>query len=170
MSHDFFASTRGRALKFPEGAHGTTHVLFITRPVEMEPQKEGDEQLYWDAERTRPRMQAVVTGYVTEGLSGPRDDGFRSLYVRGGIQKAVSAACRRAGVAQPGPGMILTLEYTHDGTQPDPDRRPPKQYHADLEIVPDWDNDPRFTGAAAASRMDGCPDAVGGMVPEETSH
>jgi hypothetical protein len=145
MSSGFF-STRGRALKFPEGQHGTTHVLYITQDVEEEQQTEGGRPLFWDAEGKRPRMQAIISGYVSEGLTGPDDDGFRSIYARGGIQKAIGAACRRARVREPGFGMILTLTYTHDGRQPDPAKKPPKEYQASLEVVPDAENDDRFMG------------------------
>lgn len=152
MSSGFF-STRGRALKFPEGQHGTTHTLHITQPIVMEQQTENGRPLWWDAAGTRPREQAILSGYVTDGLSGPGDDGFRSIYVRGGIQKAVGAACRRAGVAEPGPGMVLTLEYTHDSPQSDPSKRPPKEYAATLETVTGWENDPRFSGQSGDQRQ-----------------
>lgn len=140
MSSGFF-STRGRALKFAE--HGASHTLYISQPVEEEQQNENGAPLWWDKEQTKPRMQAIVSGYVTEGLTGD-DDGFRSLYIRAGVQRAVGFACRRAGVREPGFGMILTVTYTRDGHQPDASRKPPKEYQATLEVVADAENDPRF--------------------------
>lgn len=157
MNSGSFFATRGRACKFPAGQYGTSHTLFVTQPVEYEPQREKGQPLYWDRERTRPRMQAIISGYVTEGFTGPDDDGFRSIYVRGGIQRAIGIACRRAGVREPDFGMILELEYTHDGVQPDPDKRPPKEYRASLEVIPapEASNDPRFFGRAQTADSDG---------------
>jgi hypothetical protein len=143
MSSGFFSS-RGRALKFPEGEHGTTHTLFITTDVVLEQQEEGGKPLFWDEAKTRPKEQAILSGYVDEELTGPNDDGYRTLYVRGGIQKALSAACRRAEVEEPGFGMKLILTYTHDGTTSDPERKPPKEFFADLELIEDAEQDPRF--------------------------
>jgi hypothetical protein len=149
MSSGFF-STRGRALKFP--AVGTSHVLHISQPTEEEQQVEDGKLLWWDANQTRPRMQAIVSGYVElpDGMTSD-DDGFRSLYIRAGIQRAVGVACRKAGVREPGFGMILTITYTHDGRQPDAAKKPPKEYSAALEVVPDAEGDPRFQAPAGRS-------------------
>ena len=154
MSSGFFNS-RGRALKFPEGEHGTTHTLFITTDVIIEQQEEKGQKLYWDAEKTKPKEQAIICGYVDEDLTGPNDDGYRTLYVRGGIQKALGAACRRAGVEAPGAGMKLIITYTHDGTSTSAERKPPKEFFADLELVEDYEQDPHFQarrGVAPATR------------------
>lgn len=148
MNSGFF-STRGRALKFP--AVGTSHTLYISQPVEEEQQFEDGRPLWWDAAGVRPRMQAIVSGYVASDELASDDDGFRSLYVRAGIQRALGVACRKAGVREPGFGMILTVTYTHDGRQPDPAKKPPKEYSAVLEVVPDAEDDPRFQGPAGRS-------------------
>jgi hypothetical protein len=151
MSSGFFL-TRGQVLKFPK--HGVTHALHISQPVEKVQQSEGGVPLWWDAEQTDPRMQVVVSGYVTEdSLTSDDDDGFRSLYIRAGIQRAVAQACRKANVQAPGPGMILTVTYVSDGHQPDPNRKPPKEYLATIEIVLPWKNDPRFRPGWTARRL-----------------
>jgi hypothetical protein len=149
MSSGFFSAPRGKVLKFP--TVGTRHVLYISQEVELEQQTTMEGEPLWrDPERTKPLEQAVVSGYVTDGLTGA-DDGFRSLYVRAGVQRAIRVACHRARVPEPGFGMVLTIEYTHEGHQPDPSKKPPKEYRANLEIISDADNDPRFLGQGGRS-------------------
>lgn len=160
MSSGFF-STRGKALKFPEQQFGVKHTLYISQEVEYDQQRDYDDDnvlLWWDVEKTRPKMQGVISGYVTEGLNGADDDGFRSLYVRGGLQKAIAQACRKARLSEPGFGMILVIEYTHDGEQADKKKKPPKEYHATIESVENAEEDARFFGTASG----GAPSGGGG--------
>jgi hypothetical protein len=60
--------------------------------------------------------------------------------------------------------MILTVTYTRDGHQPDATRKPPKEYHATLEVVPGAENDPRFLGHAGRSIT-----AARGIVSDEAA-
>lgn len=127
---DRFFSRRGKALKFE--TVGTSHELHITGDVEMQQQTDFDDPtilLWWDEEKTRPKMQALVPGKVTKGLTGPDDDGDRTLYIKGYMQTAVANALKEAGAGRPEKGGVLTVTYTHNGEKKGRGK-PPKMYSA----------------------------------------
>jgi len=128
------------------------------------------QRLWWDEAETWPKMQAVVSGYVLEGLTGPHDDGFRSLFCRGGIQKAVALACRRAHVVAPDFGMVLDIEYTGTGARYDPSEKRPKEYCATITVVADPANDARFFSPLGATNGRTARRAASSLAPGHSAY
>ena len=75
------------------------------------------QPLFW--EDGKPRMQVAVT-LLTELHEDDDDDGLRTVYIKGEMQKAVRAAFAKAGVRGMEDGGKLLIEYTGDG---EPKRR-----------------------------------------------
>lgn len=115
MSNDLdrFFAQRAKALKFD--SVGTSFELHVSEPVVMEQQTDFDsgEPLFWPS--GDKKMQALITGTVKKGLQGPDDDGRRTLYVKGYMQNAVSAAMRAIGGGVPEPGGVLTITFVRTG-------------------------------------------------------
>ena len=109
----------GPALKFP--SIGTRHILTITEEPEVQQQTDFDdgELLWWDAEKTQPKMQMILHGVIpADDRDGADDDGERRLFVKSGLVKAVRQAMRDAKVKAPAPGGALTVAYVKDGPKP----------------------------------------------------
>lgn len=125
-----FFSKRPKALKFED--IGDSYTLHITEDVAMDQQTDYDDgtPLWWDDEKTRPKEQAILVGFIKKGLTGPDDDGERSLYIKGYMQSAVTEALREAKAKVPGPGGVITVTYDHDGPQTDRKKKPPKMFTA----------------------------------------
>jgi hypothetical protein len=110
MTDNFFGGAPG--LSWPKannGAYTDTRLLGVARgglivddpTVQVMTDMQTQATLYWDAERTRPKQQMVVT-LLCDGR-GPGqderdgDDGRRRLYIRSGLVKAVREALQKVG-------------------------------------------------------------------------
>ncbi len=84
---------------------------------------------FWDD--GRPMMQLPVD--VKTDLRDPEqpeDDGTRTLYIRGEMQKAIREAVRKAGAKGLREGGTLTVTYSGDGVVKQRGMNPPKLYTA----------------------------------------
>lgn len=125
---DFFAGGTASA-KFE--APGTTVAGPITRVGEPMQQRDFTTGVpkFWDD--GKPMMQLPVD--VQTELRDPEivnDDGIRTLYVRGEMQKAIRQAVRQAGAPGLRVGGQLSVTYTGDGTAKQRGMNPPKLYAA----------------------------------------
>lgn len=125
---DFFAGGTPSA-KFD--SVGTTVAGTITRVGEPMQQKDfttGAPKTWDDG---RPMMQLPVD--VQTDLRDPEishDDGTRTLYIRGELQKAVRTAVRQAGAIGLRVGGRLSVTYTGDGQAKQRGMNPPKLFSA----------------------------------------
>ncbi len=69
------------------------------------------QQLTWP--NGDPRWQLVVK-IQTDSRDGAEDDGVRALYVKGMLKRAITDACRAAGVASIAEGGRLWVSYVGD--------------------------------------------------------
>jgi hypothetical protein len=89
-----------------------------------------DSPLYWDVEKTQPKMQLVITINTAErNPEIPGDNGDRRLFAKGNMRQAVGTAIRSAG-RNIEEGGTLTVTYVSDGVAPRKGANPPKQYTA----------------------------------------
>jgi hypothetical protein len=92
------------------------------------------EPLFWDEEKTRPKMQVIATLQTTDrDPSDDSDDGRRRVFIKGkNLQDGVKAAVRRAGGQKLELGGRLTVEFA--GEQPsDWGGAAAKLYHVEYE-------------------------------------
>jgi hypothetical protein len=86
--------------------------------------------LYWDEERTRPKMQVIVTLQTDERdpeVAG--DDGARRVYIKGHMEQAMRQAIAAVGWrGKPLEGGELGVKYVKDGIPPERGFNPPKEY------------------------------------------
>jgi hypothetical protein len=130
---DFFGGYP--SLKFP--TVGTSHTITVTA-VEKSQQTDFDtgEPLFWDDGKAREQL--IITGRLAPEDWDPEEEdddpdaGYRRLFVKSGLTKALSLALKRAKTkASQMPGGDLTMTYVDDG--PKPKRGyPPKLYEADF--------------------------------------
>jgi hypothetical protein len=111
---------------------GTTVSGIITRPPEVQRQRELDtgKPKFW--EDGKPRQQIVIHLQTTSrDPEVEDDDGIRALYVRGNMLKAVREAVRKHGAGvRLETGGVLTVTYTGDGERRAAGFNPPKLYSA----------------------------------------
>jgi hypothetical protein len=130
-----FLSTSGYAAKWPKV--GFTVAGTITG-FEMRQQTDYDtgEPLTW--KDGKPRMQLLVhlqcepTGETWEGLANTRveiedDDGARTAYVKGNLQKAFGRAIKEAK-ARLEIGAYVEITRGKDGPKPDPKKQAPHTF------------------------------------------
>ncbi len=93
--NSFLMASGGRSAKFEK--EGDRIVGYITSmDVRQQTDIKSGEPKFWDDAQTQPMMQLVVT-LETEIREDEDDDGMRSVYIRGQMQRAVSDAVRKAG-------------------------------------------------------------------------
>lgn len=91
--NSFLMGGGARSAKFED--EGTVVVGYITHSeVRQQTDLKSGAPLTW--ENGDPRMQLIIT-LETESRDDDDDDGLRTLYVRGQMQKAVSEAVRKSG-------------------------------------------------------------------------
>lgn len=131
----------GKSATFPDV--GTEYDGYIAS-YEMRQQTDfkGGKPMTWDD--GNPRMQLVVTLH-TALREDDDDDGMRTLYVKGNMQKAVRDAVAKAGARGIAVDGRLFVRYVSDGEAPGPKLSPPKMYIAKyappVQAIPD-DGDP----------------------------
>ena len=125
----FLMGTGGRSAKFE--AEGDVAVGYITH-YEMRQQtdiKTGAPKTWDDG---NPMMQLVVT-IDTETREDEDDDGVRTVYIKGQMQKAVSDAIRKAGEHGLGIGGKLGIKYVSTAAPKQRGFNGAKQYSAKYE-------------------------------------
>jgi hypothetical protein len=110
---------------------GTTVSGSITEPPQIRQQTDftTGKPLFW--EDGNPRYQLVVnidTGNIDPAVDN--DDGIRSIYIRGNLQRAVREAVRLTGADGLEVGGHITVTYTGDGVATTRGMSPPKNYSA----------------------------------------
>lgn len=125
---DFFAGGTASA-KFDNP--GTTVAGPITRVGEPMQQRDftTGAPKFWDD--GKPMMQLPID--VQTSMRDPEivnDDGVRTLYVRGEMQKAIRQAVRQVGAPGLRVGGQLSVTYTGNGTAKQRGMNPPKLYSA----------------------------------------
>jgi hypothetical protein len=132
----FLMGAGGRSATFPD--IGTEYDGYIVS-YEMRQQtdfKSGQPLLWNDG---NPRMQLVVTIH-TNLQEDADDDGMRTLYIKGNMQKAVKDAVAKAGARGIAIDGRLFVRYTGDGEKPDPKLNAPKfyiaKYLAPVQAIP----------------------------------
>lgn len=125
---DFFA---GGAISAKFDTIGVTVGGVISRVGEPMQQRDFTTSApkFWDD--GRPMMQLPVD--VKTNLRDPEqpeDDGTRTLYIRGEMQKAIRQAVREAGAKGLREGGTLTVTYSADGAVKQRGMNPPKLYTA----------------------------------------
>lgn len=125
----FLMGTGGRSAKFE--AEGDVSVGYITH-YEMRQQtdiKTGAPKTWDDG---NPMMQLVVT-IDTEARDDDDDDGVRTVYIKGQMQKAVADAIRKSGEHGLGIGGKLGIKYVSTAAPKQRGFNGAKQYTAKYE-------------------------------------
>jgi hypothetical protein len=126
--NSFLMSSGAKSFKFEK--HGDTAKGTILS-LDMQQQRDiKDNSLkWWDEAKTQAMMQLRVV-LQTDMHDDDNDDGQRSLYVKGEMQKAVREAIKTAGATMIEEGGTLAVQYSGDGTASKAGFNPPKQYRA----------------------------------------
>ena len=142
----FLMGTGGRSAKFE--TEGDVSVGYITH-YEMRQQtdiKTGAPKTWDDG---NPMMQLVVT-IDTEGRDDEDDDGVRTVYIKGQMQKAVADAIRKSGEHGLGIGGKLGIKYVSTAAPKQRGFNGAKQYSAKYESPTVRVDDPAFEPAEGA--------------------
>ena len=138
----FLMGAGGRSATFPDV--GTEYDGFVVS-YEMRQQTafQTNKLLFWDD--GSPRMQLVVT--IHTGLrEDDDDDGIRTLYVKGNMQKAVRDAVAKAGARGIAADGRLFVRYVGDEETAQKGMSPAKRYIAKyappVQAIPDNDAPP----------------------------
>lgn len=87
-----------------------------------------DEPAWWDAAKTQPKNQLVITLRTAErDVANPTDNGDRRLFVKGKMLAAVKKATASNRLAQ---GGELAVTYSADLPKTNPKFNAPKDYTA----------------------------------------
>lgn len=126
---EFLMSGGAASAKFP--TVGTT----VTGTISAEPEVRQQTDIQTGTPKTwpdgKPRMQLVVTLATAErDPANPDDDGERSVYIKGNMQKAVRDAVRKAGASGLKVGGVLSVTYSGDGQSKGAGFNPPKLFTA----------------------------------------
>lgn len=164
---DFFA---GGAVSAKFDTAGLSIGGAITRVGEPQQQRDFTTQALKTWDDGRPMMQLPVD--VATDLRDPEqpdDDGTRTFYIRGEMQKAVRLALRQSGEKGLREGGILTITYSGDGPVKQRGMNPPKLYSATYQppAVAKADgfiNEPSTNSTTAAP----APAAVAAAPPADT--
>lgn len=149
---DKFLSGGGIAAKWPKVGHvfeGTVTGWSMSQQTDYDTA----EPLFWKGkkkvaeaelsatDKRSPVMQLVInvqgepTGETWEGLANervelPDDDGARTMYVKGGLQAAISLAMKNAGNAKLEEGAHIRVERVANGPKTNPKFAAPHRYKA----------------------------------------
>lgn len=145
---DFFS---GGAISAKFASVGVTVGGIITRVGEPMQQRDFTTSVpkFWDD--GRPMMQLPVD--VKTNLRDPEqadDDGTRTLYIRGEMQKAIRDAVRKASAKGLREGGTLTVTYSGDGPVKQRGMNPPKLYTATY-LAPTAAQADAFIGSAQSA-------------------
>ena len=154
-----------KSVKFDDKGDTVTGVIIA--PPELAQQKDfkTQEPAFWDAEKTQPKMQMVVTLRTQEtDAEDPEDDGERRLFVASpNMRKAIASAVRNAKRKGLAVGGVLRVTYTEDGPKQHGQGFPPKLYSA--QYVPPNEEvavpEQPKAAAPAASKPAATPDELG---------
>lgn len=125
-AEDFFTGGSTSA-KFP--TVGTTVAGRITRvgePMQQRDFSTGEPKTWDDG---KPMLQLPVD-LATDEREDADDDGVRTLYVKGAMQKAIRDALRKAGARGLAVGGHLAVTYSGDGVAKARGLNAPKEYQA----------------------------------------
>ena len=122
---DFLLGGGGQSASFEnvgDRIEGTITALAVSQQTSID----DGELLFWDDQKTQPRMQLIVS--LQTNLRDPDvedDDGIRKVYVKGSkkqgsrsLHDATASAVRAAGAKGLKEGGYLV--YVHDGLEPNP--------------------------------------------------
>lgn len=138
---DFLMAGGGVTAKFPKIGHSYTGIVLSKRSEQRRSYDDPSKLLFWDD--GNPKMQAIVELQTNAQGTFDRngnpedvedDDGKRSLYVKGQMQRAIRDAVRKANASTLEVGGKLTITYVGTGKQDNPKYNPPKLFRA--EYVP----------------------------------
>lgn len=124
---DFFAGGTPSAKFDTPGVTIAGPVTRVGEPMQQKDFKSGAPK-FWDD--GKPMLQLPVD--VKTDARDPEvvnDDGTRTLYIKGNLQKAIRTAVRQAGATGLRVGGTLSVTYTGDG-QAERGMNPPKLYSA----------------------------------------
>ena len=124
--NDFLTASGAPGVSFPD-IGDTVKGTVLSSEVWQQTKLEDGSLLYWDDEKTRPRLQLVVT--LDVGDAGDSDTSERRLFAKGEMLKAIKQAVKDGGGALTNGGE-LTVRYTGDGEQKVKGYNPPKLYKA----------------------------------------
>ena len=107
-----------------------------------------NEPLFWDDAKKQPKMQLLVT-LATDVREDDDDDGVRTLYVRGQMQKAVQDAVRKSGARGLAEGGRLGVKWVGTAAPKSRGFNGAKQYAAQYEapvvqVGNEYDDDEPF--------------------------
>ena len=134
---DFLMAGGGIAAKFPEIGHSYTGIVLSKRSEQQRDYDDASVLKTWDD--GNPMMQVVVELQTDsegtfdsdgEAVEVEDDDGIRSLYVKGPLQRAIRDAVRKSGAPTLELFGMLTVTYSAKGKQNNPRFKPPKLYRA----------------------------------------
>lgn len=141
QADDFFASGNP-SISFKD-TRGVWKGGTITRIGEKQQQKDYKTKLpeFWDDAKTQPKWVLPIDVQTDErNPLDPHDDGMRTLWVSGGVQRAIGAALKTTRAKLRPGGTLHVMWSTGAGEDGDP-----KQYEANYT--------PPVPGAAAADSM-----------------
>ena len=122
--NSFLMGSGGRSATFP--AIGTQYDGFITSyELRQQTDFKSGKPMTWDD--GNPRMQLVVT-LRTELKDDDDDDGMRTLYIKGQMQKAVRDAVSKAGAKGITHDGRLFVRFISEGEAPGKGLNAPKNY------------------------------------------
>lgn len=128
-SAETFFSNSATSAKFETPGQSITGRITAQPQVQQQKDFTTGALKFWDD--GKPMVQLHVTLATDQrDPSIQDDDGNRSVYVKGQMQKAVGEAVRKAGAKYLEIGGTLTVTYTGDGEQKQRGMNPPKLYTA----------------------------------------
>lgn len=126
---DSFLMGSAPAAKFETTGTTVTGTITVKPEVRQQVDYDTNEPLFWPD--GNPREQLVVTIQTDQNDPEiPGDDGERSLYIKGGMKTAVTAAVKAARAKGLAVGGVLEVTYVKDGPKTNPKFKPPKVYAA----------------------------------------
>lgn len=138
---DFLMSGGSVSAKFPKIGHSYTGIVLSKRSEQQRDYDDNAKMLFWD--NGKPKMQVIVELQTDAQGTFDRngnpeevedDDGIRSFYVRGEMQRAIRDGVRRSGAQTLELFGKLTITHSAIGKQDNPRYNPPKLYKA--EFIP----------------------------------
>jgi len=155
-------------------------VLEAPKMVQQRDYDNEDELLWWDAEKTKPKMAAVIKLQTeVRDPDNPDDTGVRGLWVKGESQKAVATAVRAAGAKGILPGGYLKIQWydERDDTPPGKKQRfltklyrahyTPPQSSGNQFLMDDFSTS---TPSAQQAQPASTPTQVGSNIREAAAH
>lgn len=127
-SEDFFFGSGGRAAKFHNPGDTLTGTVAATPQTRQQTDFKTGKPIFWDEEKTQPKMQLVVT-VQTDQREDDTDDGLRNLYIKGvNLTEAFRQALRASNVKGIETGGRIQVRFTGYGESSGDGFNPPKEW------------------------------------------